>query len=485
MEKVLRHLKRIIWILVGLIVVFLVVITVLTLKEKERPKDEFIPTDGSVYHDSEGKFQKNLWLSANDKRYYVGEDGRLILDQMIEIEGKTYLFDKDGVLIAGKNLLMDGKLYHIAEDGEVTIGKGFLSVDGETYYGDKDGKFVSNSKVTSGGKEYYLDPDGHLVQGKTILYQDKLCIAAEDGTLSPGSGWQEVDGTAFYGEPDGTVARNRQVPRGDKTCYVNEEGQAVTSSFYTYEDRLFYADEKGNTRREEGWMELDGRSYYAGTDGAFYTGQFVEIDGEKIFFTASGARVYGKPTIDQYLKCENIYEYMLEHFSDYYFKTPYRSLKYTGDPQELIQPYGLYGEDGGMNCTGFISSLVTYSGGDLSRVSDMGRFGSYGNGDNYLMLATRGVVRYEHFKTVKELLASGKAKKGNIFYLAPVWKSGQDCHMAVFWGETPDENAIWSQTARTLCTVTEIYMVDPINEIFMYPLSRNLERDNTLKPEDE
>ena len=483
MRSVIIVLKRIVWILMGLIVLGVAVIFWFSTREKEAVRDEFIPIDGSVYHDSEGTFRKNLWLEAGDKKYYVGEDGRLLRDRMETVDGKLYWFDPTGAVLTSRNVRQDGVLYKIAEDGTVVPAKGLLEVDGETCFGDEKGNVVRSQMVSDHGRSYYLDEGGRLVRGRTLLLQDVLYAAADDGVLSKASGWQEVNGITYYGETDGTVARNTQVPRGTELCYLNEQGQAVTSSFYRYENRLFYADEHGNTRRQEGWMELDGRSYYSNGEGAFYYGQFANIDGEKIYFTSSGARVYGKPTIDQYLKCENIYEYMVEHFSDYYFKTPYRSLKYTGDPQELVQPYGMYGEDGGMNCTGFISSLVTYSGGDLSRVSDMGRFGGYGNGDNYLMLATKGVVLYENYKTVKQLLASGQAKKGNIFYLAPVWKSGGDCHMAVFWGDTSDENAIWSQTARTLCTVTEIYMVDPINQIFMFPLSRNLERDNTLKPE--
>ena len=192
----------------------------------------------------------------------------------------------------------------------------------------------------------------------------------------------------------------------------------------------------------------------------------------------TGAKINGKPTIDQYLKCDDIYGFMTSHFSDYYFKMPYRNLYgNTNTPERLIRPYGEFGDDAGMNCTGFISSLVYYSGGDLSLVTAMGRFGGYGNADNYLMLATKGLVRYEVFKDVKQLLSSGKAKKGNIFYLAPKWKSGMDCHMGVFWGDTPSENKLWSQTAATWCTVTEIYMVDPINQIYMFPIERNLEEE--------
>ena len=71
MNTLLRYMKRVLWVIIGLIIIFLGVLTVLTMKDKETPGDVFIPTDGSVYHDEDGQFQKNLWLDANEKRYYL------------------------------------------------------------------------------------------------------------------------------------------------------------------------------------------------------------------------------------------------------------------------------------------------------------------------------------------------------------------------------------------------------------------------------
>ena len=473
-----RIKKWMIIILAGVVVIAaaFVVVSIILAKQSEPVKDRFIPVDGSQYVDENGNPDSNIWLTENSRTYYVGDDGVIVKDKIIEVDGKDYLLDEEGVLVKSKNLIMEDKLYSVDGEGVITVKSGLLEVDGEQYFGKEDGTIVKGWTVKDGKKEYYLDEEGHLIKDRNILYQGKIYAADEQGVLKTVSGWQEVDGKKYYGKRDGSVARNTRAEEKGVIFYLDDDGQLVKSAFYTFEDKMYYADANGKTRTEEGWFTLDGKEYYSDSEGAFYQSTYITVDKKKYYMDKTGAKIDGKPTIDQYLKCDDLYGFMTSHFTDYYFKTPYRDLYgNTTRPERLIMPIGLYGDEAGMNCTGFISSLVKGAGGDLDMVSDMGRFGGYGNADNYLMLATKGYVRYEVFKSVKDLLKSGRAKKGNILYLAPRWKSGDDCHMAVFWGDTPSENAIWSQTAKTLCTVTEIYMVDPINQIFMFPLERNLD----------
>ena len=452
------------------------VLSVIPVKKTESTWKASIPAVGSVYYDEFGQPGKNLWLSDNGKRYYVGEDSTLVTDQILEEDGKKYYLDEQGVLRVSQNLMLDGKLYRADAEGVLTPGVGWVEVDGKKYYGNKEGNPVKSWMVTEGNKKYYIGQDGLLMKDRELLYQGILYRADAEGVLVPQSGWQTVDGRKYYARADGAVVRNARIEEQGKQYYLDEEGQIVTSGFYTCDDALYYADATGATHTGEGWFTVDGKDYYSDDTGAFYRSQFITVDGKKYFVDRDGVKLDGKPTIDQYLKCDDLLGYMTAHFSEFYFKTPYRDLYgNTTRPERLIMPIGLYGDDAGMNCTGFISSLIKGAGGDLDLVTAMGRFGGYGNADNYLMLATRGVVQYEVFPTVAALLKSGKAKKGNIFYLAPKWKSGMDCHMAVFWGDTSSENKIWSQTAKTLCTVTEIYMVDPINQIFMFPLACNLD----------
>ena len=479
----IRKVTGILLILVVLAAAAIVGCTIYYTKnptEDLKPKrDVFIPLDGSVYYDENGVEGKNLWLTKDDRKYYVGEDGRLIKGKKAEIGGKTYLFNEDCVLVTSQEFFLEGDPVRIDADGVLTeVRNGWFNVDGNRYYIGETGTLLKGWVITEDGKDYYLGSDGLLVTDSVFLYQGKIRQAGKDGVMTTASGWQKVDDVTYYADRDGKIVRNARVESDGNYLYLNEDGQVLKNGFYTWEDQLYYATADGTTRMEEGWITVDGKEYCSAADGTFYHGQYLTVDGKKVFIDRYGAKVDGKPTIDQYLCCDDIYGWMTDHFSDYYFKTPYRDLyDNVSRPERLIQPYGIYGENGGMNCTGFISSLVYYSGGDLSKVSAMGRFGGYGNADNYLMLATKGVVKYEVFKSVKDLLASGKAKKGNIFYLAPKWKSGLDCHMGVFWGDTPSENKLWSQTYATKCTVTEIYMIDPINQIYMFPIARNLEED--------
>ncbi len=414
------------------------------------------------------------WLFKKGNSYFLGTDGQPLKKQFISWRANEYYLDEKGCLVGAQKRIIEGRLYEADKSGILSLQKGWMAINGSRYYGTSEGTVVRDKKIEDGGKSYYLDPTGALATGQTLKYEDKLYQADKDGALTPATGWVQIGDDWYFGEAGGTIAKSRQISRDNKVCYVGEDGRIVTSDFYMYNDQLFFAEEDGNIRRTEGWFHWKNRWYYSVSDGSFVHDDYITVDKEKYYMDSTGARIVGKPTIDMYLKCPGIYDWMISHHNDYYFKTNYTSLRYhSGHPEELIRPYGEYGEDSAMNCTGFISSLVYYSGGDLDRVAAMGRYGGYGNGDNYLTLATRGYIRYEVFRSANDLLKSGKAHKGDIMYLAPVWRSGADCHMGVFWGDTSSENALWSQTLKTKCTVTKIYMVDPVNQIYYFPISRN------------
>ena len=191
--------------------------------------------------------------------------------------------------------------------------------------------------------------------------------------------------------------------------------------------------------------------------------------------------IEGLPFIDEYLGCKGLYSWMLDHFNDYYFKTPYIGIwEHVEHPEELMQPYGEYGENGGMNCSGFISHLLMSAGGDLEKVSEMGMEAKFGDADSYLYLALRDKVQYEAFDSVDDLLKSGKARKGDLLYLYPVKdpNAGEndpkpDCHMGVFWGETSSENKMWSASRDSGCTTTEIKMINDIAKVYLIPVNGN------------
>ncbi len=473
-----RHRMKLILVVTG-ILVLLAVGGILTYSfissgNSKTAEREPAPNPETVYRDEQGNVQKNHWMLVNGKIYYLGDDGRIMTDQLLTLDKKNYYLGADGAIVTEDTILLEDHLYDADAEGVLSPHSGWAKLGDKTYYGEKDGKLTKRWMVSENGKDSYFDSNGVMMTTGLVVYQGKMLTADQNGVLTPARGWQEVDGELYYGETDGTIACEQQVQKDGKTYYVGKDGKIVKSDFYTCQEHLCFADEKGELRKQEGWFHWKKRWYYSDSEGVFVQREYVTVDGKKYFMDITGARIVGKPTIDQYLKCNDIYGWMTSHHSDYYFKTNYDSIAYhSKHPEELIRPYGEYGEESAMNCTGFISSLVYYSGGDLSKVSDMGEYGGFVNGDNYLNLALRGLVEYDTYSSAASLLKSGNAAKGDILYLAPVWRSGRDCHMGVFWGDTPSENKLWSQTLRTKCTVTEIYMVDPVNQIFHYPIEKN------------
>ena len=357
-----------------------------------------------------------------------------------------------------------------------TAGKttGWITEDGITRYIKEDGEALKSEILTEEGINYYFDEDGKLVTDKSVTADGRAYIADSKGALSPLSGWQKIDDVWYFANEDGTLLTETLKDKDGTSVYLNAEGKLVTEDFYLIDDKLYYAEADGSAHKGEGWMEHNGKMYYSDTDGTFFHYEYIRVDGTYYFMDRFGARVDGTPYIDQYLGCIHLLDFMESHFNDYFFKTPYTGLwEHLYHPEELIRPYGEFGEEGGMNCTGFLSSLVHYSGGDLDKVAEMGLEGSYGDADSYLYLGLRGHVRYAKYDSVQEYLDSGNARKGDFIYLMPSKRDdpNADCHVGVFWGDTPSENKLWSQTYANLCNITEITYKYEIGAVYVFPIS--------------
>jgi len=347
--------------------------------------------------------------------------------------------------------------------------------DGKTYYTDASGNPVTNKIITEDGKKYFFGPDGALVTGTGFLRDGQAYTADSAGVLSPASGWILQEGIRYFAE-EGSLCTDRIITEEGASYYLDLSGRLVTGQLVSTDGYLYRADDEGILTKVSGWQEQDGKRYYAEPDGRVYTSQSVTIDGETFFMDQYGAVVPGTPTLDQYLGSRHLLNWMETHFNDYYFKTPYDGIwTHLEDPEALLRPYGEYGESGGMNCAGFVSHLIQSTGGDLEKVTAMELPGGYIDADSYLYLGLRDYVQCKSYDSLEEFLASGEAKKGDILYLAPdkTENENADCHLGIFWGETPSENLLWSQAQDTGCGVTEIRMLNPIKKIYLLPVDGN------------
>lgn len=168
------------------------------------------------------------------------------------------------------------------------------------------------------------------------------------------------------------------------------------------------------------------------------------------------ANTDGKNRIDRYLGVtKDIVAWLESHEKDDY----YLGTKYVGtieNPSSCVRPNGEYKSNVGMNCTGFVASVLKKIGADLSKITNR-LSGDYANACNWQDTAHKKDCRTYRYSSIKDMLASGKLEKGDIIYFEPDWQeAGADCHIGFFWGETSSENKFWHSTSDNGNAITQI-----------------------------
>ena len=183
----------------------------------------------------------------------------------------------------------------------------------------------------------------------------------------------------------------------------------------------------------------------------------------------------GIVAVDEYLGAGDIVTYLTDHYSDYY-GTRYISIrKNYGDPHRCLHPKGLYPNSPGLNCTGFVASVFENAGADLSRVPNLasgtGMAGDYANGYNWRNMVNMAELTVYRFSSIREALGSGKMQKGDVIYFQPKYR-GDDCHMGIFWGDTPYDDKIFHSIAQG-CVVTNIKCAQAYAYMWVIPITHN------------
>lgn len=195
----------------------------------------------------------------------------------------------------------------------------------------------------------------------------------------------------------------------------------------------------------------------------------------------------GKLTIDEFFGAYDIVDFLYEHQFDY-VGTPYVSLsKHMYDPWMLVHNKGQYPDSPGMNCTGFVASVVMRCGGNMDRLKKVSN-GSYANAYNWQRTITDNGIFYYSFTTVNQALNSGLMKQGDIVLFLPAAKSesnpNPDYHFGIYWGNGSNNNLFWHSTGRTSHNahagvtglknqITGMASGTPYSKILVMPLQRD------------
>ncbi|MEG2254790.1 MAG: GW dipeptide domain-containing protein, partial [Vagococcus sp.] len=164
-------------------------------------------------------------------------------------------------------------------------------------------------------------------------------------------------------------------------------------------------------------------------------------------------------------------ELQAHEYDNFYLGTPFRGL-WTPSVQ-CMSPNGAPNRYGpGFNCTGFVATAFQRAGGDLRRITNVANaWGDVCNAYNWRD-ALRPNTEHYAFNSVNELLASGKAEKGDVIYFEPDYTAPNfDCHIGFFWGSRSNENLMWHSYDRNI--KSNIKSATPFTKIYLFKLGND------------
>jgi glucan-binding YG repeat protein len=192
--------------------------------------------DQWYYYDNNGDYVTDKWKTYNGNYFYLGDDGYMLTNELVEDGDNYYYVDANGAMV--KNCWVAVP----AEDDEEQ------DVDYRWYYFGSNGKaFKNNDKKSINGKKYGFDDQGKMLFGfvdssRTILNNET------DPVLSC---------TRYYGSNDDGAMH---------TGWLRYE-DALEDDDYDDEYYWFWFDSKG-VKKQDGTKKINGKTYAFNEDGA-------------------------------------------------------------------------------------------------------------------------------------------------------------------------------------------------------------------------
>lgn len=240
------------------------------------------------YADKNGVVRtKAGFITWNGYRYYITKDaGRLECGRTFKVKGKTYKAYSTGKLGTGVFKYGTTARFYADKYGVVKTTAGFVEYAGNRYYVQKGGKIELGYTFTVKGRKYKAFADGRLGTG-IFKYGSKYYYADEDGAIASKAGVVSFKKKYYYVNKNGSVAMNGLITAGSKKYMANADGTLKTGFFEDSETK-YYAGKKGEIVTKEGFLVVDGDTYYIQKGGAIFWGHTFTKNGKTYKAYASG-----------------------------------------------------------------------------------------------------------------------------------------------------------------------------------------------------
>lgn len=244
--------------------------------------------NGSWYHlGSSGARDVNKWvkgvkaegtlfgLDCDGGYFYVGSDGRMVVDGWAKTGKGYYCFGSDGRPITDRWILYEGKWYHLGSSGKLDLNELIAGVHTEGLpwnYDDTDGWFHVNARgwldtntwVRYGKYYLYAGSDGKTVSNQWVPYEGDWYHFNNSYVLDTN---KMIDG---YPEEGSLFGFNCQY--GD-IFFVDSYGRLRTNEIVEWSGDLYFVGSDGKAAKDQ-WVGY----YYAGSDGRFVKNGIVNAN---------------------------------------------------------------------------------------------------------------------------------------------------------------------------------------------------------------
>ena len=241
-------------------------------------------TVAHFYADKNGVVRtKAGFIIWNGCRYYITKNaGRLECGRTFKVKGKTYKAYSTGKLGTGVFKYGTTARFYADKYGVVKTTAGFVECLGNRYYVQKGGKIELGHTFTVKGRKYKAFADGRLGTG-IFKYGSKYYYADSDGAIASKAGVVSFKKKYYYVNKNGSVAMNA----GSKKYMANADGTLKTG-FFEDSGTKYYAGKKGEIVTKEGFLVVDGGTYYIQKGGAIFWGHTFTKNGKTYKAYASG-----------------------------------------------------------------------------------------------------------------------------------------------------------------------------------------------------
>lgn len=240
------------------------------------------------YADKNGVVRtKSGFITWNGYRYYITKNaGRLECGRTFKVKGKTYKAYSTGKLGTGVFKYGTTARFYADKYGVVKTTAGFVEYSGNRYYVQKGGKIELGHTFTVKGRKYKAFADGRLGTG-IFKYGSKYYYADSDGAIASKAGVVSFKKKYYYVNKNGSVAMNGLITVGSKKYMANADGTLKTG-FFEESETKYYAGKKGEIVTKEGFLVVDGGTYYIQKDGAIFWGHTFTKNGKTYKAYSSG-----------------------------------------------------------------------------------------------------------------------------------------------------------------------------------------------------